>query len=258
MRARLRKSGYCLHSHDTYTVSLVETGVQEFTYRGSVHRCAPGQISILHPDEPHDGRPGSTEPLGYQCLYLSPAAIQDAIAAAGTYKPSLPFIENPVLAHPGIARSIADSFDNELEPLYADGLVVSLANKLAGIAFGPRVQPVRRRLDVAALDRAAEFLRSSANRVVHSRELEAITGLTRFELATQFKRRFGTSPYRYLLMRRLDFVRMALPSGADLAELAQQAGFSDQSHMGRVFRAALGMTPGQFAKLHRNQQRPSG
>jgi len=37
---------------------------------------------------------------------------------------------------------------------------------------------------------------------VHSRELEALSGLSRYELARQFRHRYGTSPYRYLLMRR--------------------------------------------------------
>jgi len=40
---------------------------------------------------------------------------------------------------------------------------------------------------------------------VHSSELEPITGLTRYELARQFRTVLGTSPHRYLLMRRLAF-----------------------------------------------------
>lgn len=250
MRAQLQKTGYRTHSHDTYTISLVDGGVQEFAYRRSVHRCAAGQVSVLHPDEMHDGRPGSSEPLSYKCLYVSPAAIQDAVAATGARKAMLPYVECPVVDHPGMAHDLRAAFDNDLEPLYADSLIGSLANHLAALAFGSQVETIGRRLDVAALDRAAEFLRGSADRVVHSRELEAITGLTRFELAAQFKCRFGTSPYRYLLMRRLDLVRAALLSGVNLAEVALQTGFADQSHMGRVFRTALGMTPREFARLH--------
>ncbi|MGQ3055146.1 MAG: AraC family transcriptional regulator [Roseateles sp.] len=252
MRAQLHETGYRTHSHDTYTLSLVEGGVQEFNYRHSVHRCAPGQVSILHPDETHDGRPGSDDPLSYGCVHLSPAAVQDAIAATGARKATLPFVREPVVYHPGLAHDLLCAFEVELEPLFADSLIASLANHLSGLAFGIQLETVQGRLDVVALDRAAEFLRGNAGRVVHSRELEAITGLTRFELATQFRRRFGTSPYRYLLMRRLDLVRRALRAGVDPAQAALQTGFADQSHMGRVFRAALGMTPRQFARLHRH------
>ena len=59
------------------------------------------------------------------------------------------------------------------------------------------------------MDRApvVEDLDAEKTRVVHSRELESITGLTRYDLARQFRIMLGTSPYRYLLMRRLEFAR---------------------------------------------------
>ena len=40
-----------------------------------------------------------------------------------------------------------------------------------------------------------------------SQTLERITGLNRYALARQFRACFGTSPYRYLTMRRLDRAR---------------------------------------------------
>ena len=59
LRARLQREAHATHRHDTYTVALTEAGVQEFDYRGTVHRSLPGQIVLLHPDEPHNGRAGT-------------------------------------------------------------------------------------------------------------------------------------------------------------------------------------------------------
>lgn len=42
---------------------------------------------------------------------------------------------------------------------------------------------------------------------------EGVTELSRYELARQFRARYGTSPYRYSLMRRLDFARGRLRGG---------------------------------------------
>jgi AraC family transcriptional regulator len=38
--------------------------------------------------------------------------------------------------------------------------------------------------------------------------------------------------------------------GLSLKEVAAAAGFSDQAHMTRMFRAKLGLTPGQFRLQH--------
>src|SRR5438132_330458 len=77
VRAELRRQAHGRHSHDTYTVSLTDWGVQEFAYRGAVLRAVSGQISILHPGEAHDGRPGSGEGFGYRSLHIDPSVIQD-------------------------------------------------------------------------------------------------------------------------------------------------------------------------------------
>jgi AraC-like DNA-binding protein len=85
--------------------------------------------------------------------------------------------------------------------------------------------------------------------VVHSTELEAITGLTRYDLARQFRLMFGTSPYRYLLMRRLELARQQIHAGRPLADVAGETGFADQAHFTRAFKAAFGLTPARYRTL---------
>ena len=78
-----------------------------------------------------------------------------------------------------------------------------------------------------------------------------MTGLDRYELARQFRATYGTSPYRYSLMRRLDFARSQLGRGVPLADVALAAGFVDQAHFTRMFRSAFGLTPGRYVTLRR-------
>jgi AraC-like DNA-binding protein len=108
---------------------------------------------------------------------------------------------------------------------------------------------VHRRVDARAVERARQFLDAQCTRVVRSSELETITGLTRYDLARQFRQALGTSPHRYLLMRRLDFARARVRQSGELAAVAADAGFADQAHFTRAFRAAFGMTPGRYRAL---------
>ena len=102
---------------------------------------------------------------------------------------------------------------------------------------------------MAALERAREFLDAQKTRVVRSAELEAVTGLTRYELARQFRVMCGTSPYRYLLMRGW-ISRVNRSRGVDRSSRWRlTAGFADQAHFTRMFKATFGVTPARYAAL---------
>ena len=59
LRAWFGGRAYARHRHDTYAISVTEAGVQAFDYRGRVEQSLPGEVVVLHPDEMHDGRPGT-------------------------------------------------------------------------------------------------------------------------------------------------------------------------------------------------------
>ncbi|MFC0268127.1 helix-turn-helix domain-containing protein [Kushneria aurantia] len=58
-------------------------------------------------------------------------------------------------------------------------------------------------------------------------ELEQVSGQQRWTLSRDLRALFGTSPYRYLTLRRLDLVRQRIATGANLSGAAFLAGFAD-------------------------------
>jgi AraC-like DNA-binding protein len=255
LRAWFAGRGFTRHRHDTYAIGLTETGVQTFDYRGRVERSIPGQVVVLHPDEMHDGRAGTEAGFGYRIVYVEPARIAAAVRTIRGRPAPLPFVREPVSNNPRLAPAVTAAFRVAPEPLALDTLVLRLAEGL--IEGDPDSHAARapRRLDPVALARARAFL-DDRRAIVRSAELEAVTGMTRYELARQFRASFGTSPYRYSVMRRLDFARSRLPGGMPLAELALAAGFADQAHFTRMFRSAFGVTPGHYARLRSAKTSP--
>jgi AraC family transcriptional regulator len=78
-------------------------------------------------------------------------------------------------------------------------------------------------------------------------ELAREAGISTVRLSRGFRNVFGESVGERLRRRRLEAARELLGvAGSDLAEVAFACGFADQSHLTRAFRAAYGMTPGQF------------
>ena len=241
--------GFETHRHDTYAIGLTDAGVQAFDYRGAAEASTPGQVVVLHPDEAHDGRAGTPAGFGYRIVYVAPSRIADAVRAIRGRPCALPFAREPVLAHAALARAIDTAFAAGDEPLAIDQLVADLTDGLLELdrSSGDTVGSLR--IDDRAVGRARQFLDAETTRVIRSEELEAITGLTRYELARHFRAAVGTSPYRYSLLRRLDAARARLGTPAALVDVALGAGFADQAHFSRLFKAAFGRTPARYRAL---------
>lgn len=239
--------GYDPHRHDSYAIGLTLQGVQCFDYRGATARSRNGQAIVLHPDERHDGRAGTAAGFRYRMAYIEPRLIQDALGGGCP----LPFADEAVISDRRLISALAPALQDlaaPLEDLQLDQAVLGIAEALAALDRTCHRRPVAGGC-VRAVTAAREFLDASFAQVVRSEQLEAITGFDRFALARHFRACLGTSPYRYLIMRRLNHARRLMMSGAPLAEVAAGSGFADQSHMTRQFKHAYGMSPGHWQRI---------
>ncbi len=247
VEARFAGRAFAPHRHDRYAIGVTLDGVQAFDYRGAGQRSTSGQVFVLHPDELHDGRAGSAAGFHYRILYIEPGLIGQALGAGH----ALPFVREVVSDDRRLLAAIMPALadlDLPLEDLQCDQIVAGLAQALAAAdRCAPPEAPCP--IDRSAVLRARDYLEAGVEGSVRSSELEAVTGLGRYALARQFRRCLGTSPYRYLVMRRLDRARALIVAGTPLAEAAIAAGFADQSHFSRHFKRAYGMAPGRWATL---------
>jgi AraC-like DNA-binding protein len=238
--------GFDPHRHDTYAIGFTIHGVQSFRYRGASEHSVPGQVFVLHPDETHDGHAGTSTGFRYRIAYIEPGVIRDALGAA---RCPLPFVRKAVSNNGRLAAAIVpalDDLDRPLEDLHRDQIILNLADALA--AADPSI--ARRTLSARhwrAVGKAREVLDANIRTGVTSAALEAATGLTRYAAARHFRACLGTSPYRYLTLRRLDRARALIRQGAPLVDASLSSGFADQSHMTRHFRKAYGLSPGRWA-----------
>ena len=76
--------------------------------------------------------------------------------------------------------------------------------------------------------------------------LAQLTGLSQGYLIRTFKLEVGVTPHAYQLALRVERAKTLLASGVDVAQVAFEMGFVDQSHLNHVFRKYVQTTPGRF------------
>ena len=95
------------------------------------------------------------------------------------------------------------------------------------------------------LCKAVELIRSEYSCGISLAKVAAAAGVHPVTVAAAFRRYFGKSVGAYVADLRTAHARQELEdTHRPIAEIAQEAGFYDESHMGRVFRRRFGISPG--------------
>ncbi|KJH82342.1 MULTISPECIES: AraC family transcriptional regulator [Pseudomonadaceae] len=250
IRAHFEGHAFDPHWHDSYLIGFTEQGVQQFSCRGALHKSTPGQIFLVEPGEIHDGDAPVDGGFTYSMLYLEPAwlarelrTLDDTPLACGE-----PGFDRTLTERPQLLSAIANAFHAleqcDLRIVRQTALDTLLLNLSGHLRWRQERQDDPRLPRVAI--RAREYLHAHFDQDIGLDELAAVTGVSRFRLSRAFKAAFGLAPHAYLIQLRLARARYLLARGQAPAEVASILGFADQSHLGRWFRRAYGLTPAHY------------
>jgi len=79
------------------------------------------------------------------------------------------------------------------------------------------------------------------------RDLADVADVSPSSLGRRFKAETGTTPWRYVLKRRIERAKALLrDTDRSLAAIALDTGFYDQPHFTRTFKRFEGETPGEY------------
>jgi AraC-like DNA-binding protein len=248
LHARFVHHAYRPHSHPTWTVAVVERGAAQFTVDSAHERADSGELFVLEPEAVHTGMAAVPEGWQYKVLYIEPELLpawdeRDAPgprAARWTVFRDRALRDALLRAH----RALAEE---------AGGLAVDEAVVRAVDGLRPHLRPgpprrIGGRAEHAAVRRTAAHLTERWNERVLLAELAGVAGLSRFELVRRFGAQVGLTPHAFQTNLRIGRARALLAAGRPPAEVAAECGFADQAHLTRTFRAAVGVTPGRYAR----------
>nr|WP_246315406.1 AraC family transcriptional regulator [Kineococcus aurantiacus] len=246
MHARFVEHAYPLHTHDTWTLLLVEDGAVHYDLGRRGHDTG-ALLTLLPPHVPHDGRAATATGFRKKVLYLDEDALPPGFAGRAVDAPELP---DPRLVtavrdlHARLATGPGGPGGPGPDALDVESRAAVL---LDTVGAHLRRAPARAVRDVPLARRLRALLDGHVVEGVRLTDASAQLGVSAAHLVRTFTREVGMPPHAYLTARRVDLARRLLLAGHRPAEAAVLAGFHDQPHLNRHFRRVLGTTPGAFA-----------
>jgi len=227
-----------LHFHDRACLSVMLSGSFTEHIGGRVIECDAAGVLLKPAGEPHrDEFAGSV-----QVIVEPDEGMAESLGESEALFRDIVYQRNSIAAAIGgrIAREVQgpDAFT----PLAVEGLTLELLACVLragrGATTSARVPGwlarVRERIDDCGP--LPEIAPLAADAQVHPAYL-----------ARTFRRCYGVSIGQYARQIRLDWVALQLVETSDpISAIAFRAGFADQSHLTRAFRARWGVTPRQY------------
>jgi AraC family transcriptional regulator len=125
----------------------------------------------------------------------------------------------------------------------ANLMCVQLLRRYANVMFREN-RSFRSGLSPLQAKKVARYVDNNLEHPLRLAELAKMAHVSSSHFLRQFKQRFGCPPHAYVMQRRLARARELLArSLQSLKVVAAHSGFSDQSHMTRVFQKHLNVTP---------------
>lgn len=231
------------HMHEQFGIGLIHRGAQKSLSGRGMVEAGPGNTITVNPGEVHDGMPIGDHGRAWRMLYFKPRLIADVIEDV-TEGATVEFeFHQPVMSGSLPARRFQHLYralTREAETLAGEEALLTL---IAALRPRPRLLPAPSPL----IDRLRAMIDDDPARALTLADLSGESGLSRFQIVRSFAQSCGLTPHAYILQRRINIARRLIGRKTSLAEAALAAGFSDQSHMTRLFRRTFGVSPGAYA-----------
>lgn len=240
LHARFTDHAYPPHTHDVWTLFIVDEGAIRYDLHGRPRGAGPAMVTLLPPHVVHDGRPATPGGFRKRVLYLETSVLGEDLVG--------PAVDRPVLPADGLRAQVSalhDALDSIDDALEAETRLAYAAERIAAsLGRVPAAPRPARTSDLA--DQLRAFLDAHLFEAVTLGSVAAEVGATPTQLARSFSKTFGIPPHGYVLGRRMEVARDRILAGQGLADVAAEVGFCDQAHLSRRFRQFLGTTPGRF------------
>ena len=197
-------------------------------------------------------------PINFAHFYFNPKLVDHVVTSAFDRDPSYVQLQETLGDADPLVRSLALGLIEELEAgdpqhAYLEDMLHLLLCRVLRLHSNARrsARLGRHVLAPFRLRRSLDFIEAQLGSQIGVGDIAAASGISRFHFSRAFRQTTGSSPYAYLLGRRIAAAKMLLVhSERPLGEIAEQCGFASLNQFSRMFKRDAGICPSSF----RNRQ----
>jgi AraC-like DNA-binding protein len=240
MHASFVRHQFAKHSHETFTVVLIDDGASKYWYRGAEHIVSAGMVSLLNPDEVHTGTPVTADGYSQRSLYLEPERLWVGLEPR--------FFRDSLSTDPNLYANISRLHDaisrhDDLELPMRLSLVTENLLRIMD-ARAPQTSD----LEPSAVRQLRELIEADPAAQIRLEALATSLGSSCAHLSRAFTKAHGLPPHAYRLQLRLEKAKPKLLAGISATQVALELGFNSQSHFITQFKRWTGVTPSHYRR----------
>ena len=247
VKGHFKDAGMQMHFHEEYSIGVFYGGECSFDFNKRRFVIKPGCIRIINPYELHKTNRGSWD---YIHISLNPK-ILSTIYSDIRQKEFDGIIKLNTIKHDYRALNLANNLLNAKYQQSDLAIESSLHTFVNYLLINYTLDPIKiietlfynKRQMLNAIDFIEANLDDSSLTI---EQIANSINLSPFYFARNFKKEFGISPHQFIINKRLEKAKKLLRNHLPIADVAQMCGFSDQSHLTRLFKKYLGFTPGKI------------
>ena len=210
---------YKRHSHPQLSIGAILEDGTRCVCDGQAYLLSPGDLIVIPANAPHSCNPIQGKPRSYHMLYIdAPQPLAQQV------------IRNDALFR---------LYLNVVEQMSADALTALLSALSLSAKGEETLRATSQQLQQALL--ADPVSPPSLD------EFAARFSLRKETLIRTFKQDTGLTPGSFLNNSRVELAKARLRAGDEIADVAYQTGFADQSHFHKTFVSYTAATPRQYA-----------
>jgi len=239
----LNEYQFMKHSHDEYVITFNISGMGKIWLDQQTHSVAPGEICFYNPGQIQGG-----EASGQKLAFHVDAEYLARFLNNDDFQFHRFSIIRPDIVS-GCAKIACSAFSNQRNSqLGFEEILSALFNTQELLHFEKNKVNAKR-----VVDEMKDFLSENLFQSTSLDEISKKFGLSIFQVLRFFQKETGVSPSQWMMLLRVQRAKTLLKHGIRPSDVAYQLGFSDQSHLNRLFLRAFGITPGRYKNLYRKR-----